>query len=78
MKISLEHWWSDTDRGNGSTGKKTCSSASLSNTDITWDQTRAYLEIYLIYSDTDRESKHKEMSLCCGLLFRNYFLIIMC
>jgi hypothetical protein len=23
MKMSMEHWWNDTDRGNGSTGRET-------------------------------------------------------
>jgi len=30
MKISLEHWWNVTDRGNRSAGRKTCPSTTLS------------------------------------------------
>jgi hypothetical protein len=36
MKISVENWWNDTDRGNRSTGRKTCPSATLYTTNHTW------------------------------------------
>ena len=35
-KMSTEHWRNLTDRGNRSTGRKTCPSAILSTTNITW------------------------------------------
>ena len=31
-RMSVEHWWCDTDRGNGSTWRKTCSHLTLSTT----------------------------------------------
>ena len=35
MKISLEHWRNDIDKGNRSTGTKTCSGATSSTTNLT-------------------------------------------
>jgi len=32
----MEHWWNDTDRESQGTGTKTCSSATLSTTNLTW------------------------------------------
>jgi hypothetical protein len=34
--MSMEHWWNGTDRGNWSTGRKTCQSATLPTTNSTW------------------------------------------
>jgi hypothetical protein len=34
-KMSMEHWWDDTDSGSRSTGRKTCLSATLSTCDRT-------------------------------------------
>ena len=34
MKMSVERWWNDTERGNRSTGRETCQSATLSTTDL--------------------------------------------
>jgi len=42
--MSMEHWWNDSDRGNGRTGRKTCHSATFSIKifhGLTWDKTRA-------------------------------------
>jgi hypothetical protein len=33
--VSMEHWWNECDSGNQSTGRKTCPSATLSNTNTT-------------------------------------------
>ena len=38
--MSMEQWWNDTDRGNWSTGRKTCPNATLSTTNLTCDRTR--------------------------------------
>jgi hypothetical protein len=35
LKMSMEHWWSETDGGNRSTQRETCSSATLSTTNLT-------------------------------------------
>jgi hypothetical protein len=34
MKMSMEHWWDDTDRGNWSTGRKACPTATFSTRNI--------------------------------------------
>jgi len=34
--MSMEQWWKDTDRGNWSTGRKNCSSAAFSITNLVW------------------------------------------
>jgi len=34
MKMSVEHWWNDTDRGNRNTGRKTGSSATVTNKNL--------------------------------------------
>jgi len=34
--MSMEQWWGDTDRENWSTGRKTCSSATLLPLNFTW------------------------------------------
>jgi hypothetical protein len=33
--MSVEQWWNDTDRGNWSTGRKTCHNATFSTTNLT-------------------------------------------
>jgi hypothetical protein len=35
MRMSIEHWWNNTDRGNRATGRKTCPSTTLSTTNVT-------------------------------------------
>jgi len=32
----MEHWWNDTDRESQGIGRKTCSIATLSTTNLTW------------------------------------------
>jgi hypothetical protein len=34
--MSMGHWWNDTDRGNWSTGRENCPSATLSTTNSIW------------------------------------------
>jgi len=36
MKMSVERWWNDTDRGKLKYWEKTCTSATLSATNLTW------------------------------------------
>jgi hypothetical protein len=39
MKMSMEHWWNDTGRGNRSTLRRICPDATFSTTNRTWDST---------------------------------------
>ena len=36
MKMSMEHWWNDTERGKANTQRKSRPSANLFTTNITW------------------------------------------
>jgi hypothetical protein len=37
MNLSMRHWWDDTERGKAKYYRKTCPSANLSTTNLTWN-----------------------------------------
>jgi hypothetical protein len=43
MKTSTQHWWNDTDGGKPMYSEKTCPTATLSTTNVTWTNLKSNL-----------------------------------